>query len=140
MSARVEELNDGLYGPIGESTKATFHCISGPSIALAISKNHNYQSHFTSGTGIAETIRTQDILTEIICIWDSQEYTEGFKSCVDIIESVQPDVIVNEKLCAQAIDACSILGHNYIILSPNTFKETIAFLQPNLGILWKIPA
>jgi len=140
MPARVVDLNDGVYGSLFDGKPLTFHPIKGESMGAALAKAYDGQAYFTCGTGTKEALRMYPVLAAVICAWDRLEYIEGVESCVDIIRDVRPDVIVNERLCAQAIDACTIAERNYIILSPNTFKETIATIQPWAKGFWRIPA
>ena len=64
----------------------------------------------------------------------------GVESCVEILKLVDPDFIVIERLCAPAVDTCTLLSRQYAMLSANAFKETLAVAQPYLLGIWGIPA
>lgn len=69
--------------------------------------------------------------------WNGFEYVEGHDSCVEIIEKVRPGIIVVDSLLNQAKDACHTSRRQFVILSPNTFKENVP--QPFLANIWKYP-
>jgi hypothetical protein len=140
VQKRVTDLSYEVYGAVPKGNKsAIFHRINGPSMTEALLQRFTDQSEFLHGTGVKEALRMYPLLTHVVCAWDGQEYIQGYDSCVEIIKTVSPDIIVIEILCAQAIDACNILHQNFIILSPNTFKETLGGVQPYLFALWGIP-
>jgi hypothetical protein len=98
------------------------------------------ESQLFHGTGVPEATRMYPLLMKLVCVWEGDEYIRGYLSAKKIIEDIEPDVVVIEKLCAQAMDACKKLGRKYICLSSVTFKETLIAVQPWGYGLWGWPA
>lgn len=143
ITERITELNEGRYGAIPKGSKpVSFHCLKGPSMTEAMSRKFTEKDavKFVHGTGVREVLRMYPMLMKVLCVWEPQDYMDGLESCIEILKHVDPDFIINERLCAQAIDACTLLSKTYVCLSPNTFKETIGTIQPYLFGLWGIPA
>jgi hypothetical protein len=138
---RVAEINAGQYDKISKRCiPAKFHAIAGASMTGALLRKYDDENIFHHGTGVSEALRMYPMLSKIISVWEGPEYIDGFKSCVKIIQEIEPDLIVIERLCAQAMDACTFLSRNSVMISPVTFKETISTIQPYLFGLWGIPA
>jgi hypothetical protein len=129
-----------LASRVRELTGATFHQLHGESMREALLHHFNTESQLIHGTGVREATRMYPLLMKLVCVWEGDEYIQGYLSAKKIIEEVEPDVVVVEKLCAQAMDACKKLGRNFVLLSPVTFKETLVAVQPWGYGLWGWPA
>lgn len=129
-----------LASRVAELTGATFHQLHGESILQALLHYFTHESQLFHGTGVREATRMYPLLMNMVCVWEGDEYIRGYLSAKKIIEDVEPDVVVVEKLCAQAMDACKKLNRNFVLLSPNTFKETLIGVQPWGYGLWGWPA
>jgi hypothetical protein len=141
MPERVFELNESSYGPIPKETKpVTFHCIREPSMTEALIRKGLEQSEFIHGPGVREALRMYPFMLKSVSAWEPDDYVHGVETCVEIIKLVDPDFIVNERLRVPAVDACTLLSRKYVMLSPNTFKETLAVAQPYPFGIWGIPA
>lgn len=123
-----------------EFPRATFHPLHGESMVEALLNHFSHESDLIHGTGVREATRMYPIFMNLFCVWEGDEYIKGFKSAKKIIESVRPDVVVVERLCAQAIDACEELGRRHVLLSPVSFKETLLGVQPWGYGFWRWPA
>jgi hypothetical protein len=141
MPERVSELNEGSYGPVPKETKpVTFHCIREPSMTEALIRKGLEQSEFVHGPGVREALRMYPFMLKSVSAWKPDDYVHDVESCVEIIKLVDPDFIANERFCAPAVDACTLLSRKYVMLNPNTFKETLAVAQPYLFGIRGIPA
>ncbi|KAH8879605.1 glycosyltransferase family 1 protein [Thozetella sp. PMI_491] len=72
--------------------------------------------------------------------WNGQQLTEIYKSIVDIVNSVKPDLTVANSLNAPSMTVCRHLGLRYAILSPNTIKDFAQASQPWGAMFWKYPS
>lgn len=120
---------------------ATFHVISGLSMRQALEQRcsfnpaHAFQLH---GLGYDAAIQAyRDVLVRALAPWTGEEYMTVYRGCEEVVDGVDPALIVVDPLFTQAVDACRQLKKKYVVLSPNTFKEHVA--QPWLANLWKYP-
>ena len=125
---------------IEEITGATFHQLHGESMQQALLNHFSVESDLIHGTGVREATRMYPLLMKVVCVWEGDEYIKGYLSAKKIIEDVKPDIVVVERLSAQAMDACKKLGRKYVVLSPNTYKETLVAVQPWGYGIWGWPA
>ncbi|KAL2788683.1 hypothetical protein BJX66DRAFT_326924 [Aspergillus keveii] len=121
----------------GAST-ATFHTITGRSIAEANLDSRPKSKWFgTHDIGFYGALRAYSGLVENMIPWGAAEYMTAYRSCVEVIQKLQPAIVAVDPFFAQALDACRTLQCKYVILSPNTAKEHV--VQPMLGNLWRYP-
>jgi hypothetical protein len=141
LHQRVVDLNNGVYASLPSGSQAIiFHQIDSPSMVEMLIKRFGADGDLTHGVGLREALRMYSLLTQIVCGWDGDEYIRGCESCAGIIRTVEPDVIVNERACMYGMEACSQLGRNFVLLSPNTFLETVGSIQPWGFGFWGLPA
>lgn len=138
LQSDISTLNKRASTSSPTASTAAFHLINGRSMKEAVQQKHKldiFNIHESGFWGALKAYNTK--LASMAIPWDGDEYLKGYKSCLDIIEEVLPDVIVVDPLLSQAKDACNFLGLKFIILSPNTFKEHVP--QPGLANFWKYP-
>ncbi|KAJ8059324.1 hypothetical protein OCU04_012285 [Sclerotinia nivalis] len=141
IRTRVDELNAGEYGPIPPgSIKAVFHPIDCPGMVEKLASVLPGQEGLRHGVGFREAWRIYAKMTIILSSYTPEEYVKGVNSCVEIVQSVNPDGIVVEKFCSQGFDACAVLGKKTMSINPNSFKDTLAQAQPNGFSLWGLAA
>jgi hypothetical protein len=141
LKPRVDGLNMGSYGVLPQGTKPIyFHTISGLSMmeALARDPDHNLDDLLVPA-GIAGALSMQKTVAALACIWKPEEFIRGYQSCKEIINRVRPDIIVVEGFLAQAVDACNSLKKNFVMLSPNTYRELLASQQSQTHQIWGYP-
>lgn len=117
----------------------TFHLIVSDSMLQSLSRNKTMQS-FAHPPGMKGAIGFYKTLPDFVVAWSDEEYIQCVNDCVDIFESVNPDVIVAEVAFSQAREACNIISREYMVLSPNAALEYFSASQPWLGMIWKYPA
>jgi hypothetical protein len=122
LENRVSDLKAGAHGSIPSNTSVTFHTIVGLSMAEVILRNFDPNT-LAHACGIKAAVRQYPLMARLVTSWSADEYVQGYRSCIEIIKSVDPNIIVIEALCVQAREACVNVDRNYLILSPNTFRE-----------------
>ncbi|EJP67803.1 UDP-glucoronosyl and UDP-glucosyl transferase, putative [Beauveria bassiana ARSEF 2860] len=78
-------------------------------------------------------------LTRIACPWTAEELCSLVKEIEKIIENVDPDLTVVDNLFTPAVTICYKLKPQWMVLSPNTYKEFALAKQPNQQYYWKYP-
>ncbi|TVY67503.1 Glycosyltransferase sdnJ, partial [Lachnellula suecica] len=127
LKTRIKELNEqaGANG----SNAARFHTVAGTSALEALGARDEFIGPFPPGVkGAQETYRVT--LPAMATTWGEDEYMAGYKSCTEIVQSVNPDVIVVDPIFSQGLEVCRELKRNCVILSPNTFQDMLRKRQP----------
>ncbi len=85
---------------------------------------------------------TTEVLSMVMGIllpWNGPEFVQIYKSFVEVVDKIQPDIVVVDSLLSPALTACRHLKFNHLVLSPNTLKDFAAALQPRGAMFWKYP-
>lgn len=92
-----------------------------------------------STRGIFNVANKVRLLLRVTMPWSGPEFVEIYRSTVEIIQDVQPNIIAVDPAFSPALTACRHLGVKFVLLTPNTIKDFAMPLQPNLEALWKYP-
>ena len=85
-------------------------------------------------------IRFYEKLPELVVAWTGEEYIQCVDHCVEVIESVNPDVVVADIAFSHARKTCSSISRQYMVLSPKAALEYFSVSQPWLAMFCKYPA
>lgn len=136
LQARIKDLNELVPD---NHVPATFHTVFGPSALEALVAKNEFIGPYRPGIrGALDTYRVT--LPVLATAWDGPAYMKGYESCLEILRSVEPDLIIIEPLFSQGLEACKALSRDCVVLSPNTFQEMCGSEQPILSRLCRYPA
>jgi hypothetical protein len=71
--------------------------------------------------------------------WSGPDYVEIYRSVIEILQAVKPDIIAIDPAFAPAITACRHMGERFLVLAPNTIKDFAMPFQPAGEVFWKYP-
>lgn len=138
LAKAVTDLNVRSKALSDRASEVTFHTIAGKSMKEAAGRETEFiEMHRLGFRGAIEAYNK--VLPAAFASWNGSEYMIVYSSCVEIIENVNPDILVVDPLFSHGVDACQTLSRKFIILSPNTFKDHAIREQPNGAALWKYP-
>lgn len=140
LKNRIPELNNlALLKSDGKASAATFHTVVGPSAQEALLARDEFIGPFPPGIhGATDCYRTT--LPAMATTWEVSLYMSGYLSCLDILDSVSPDLIVCDPLMSQGLEACNARSRDCVVLSPNTFRDIMAKQQPMFPSFFRYPA
>lgn len=136
LKKRIQDINKLIPN---NAFPARFHTVTGTSALEALAQKNEFIGPFPPGIrGASKTYRIT--LPAIATAWDEKEYMIGYESCIGILRSTSPDLIVIDPLMSQGLEACKAIARDYVILSPNTFQEICKKQQPLYTQLCRWPA
>ena len=144
VGTRVEELNKRIqshrqktsFGQAVSQTKATFHALGGVCMVDNLREKNLIWPH---KTGIRNVTRGFKEMAKIVIRDDHRSYLRDYDDIVALIKDLNPAVAAIDPMLYSAIDACNEMDLKYVILSPMTFYELAASVQPRAQIFWKYP-
>lgn len=71
--------------------------------------------------------------------WSGPEYVDIYRSVIEVLQAVKPDIIAVDPALAPAITACRHMGERFLVLAPNTIKDFAMPFQPAGQVFWKYP-
>ena len=122
-----------------------YHLIDYPSMKKLTTSMQSLHHH-----GFFGALRSFRNMTRVLLCWKPAQYIGIVQRCSEIVDVVQPDVVVADSLFAQATDMCrqklarkdGLLREErakYVILNPLDFSHTFADAQPGFAGWVKIP-
>lgn len=139
LKKRVDKLlNDNA--PLYNSTYASrihFHPVRGPSntdVFVRTGKRGAFHP-----PGYEGSILGFKSLIEDIWGWNEEEYVDVYQSCREIIDKVQPSVMVVDFFFLQGRDAAHNAGHTAILMNTTALSHIVLGLQKNAAWAWKYP-
>jgi hypothetical protein len=136
------DAHTAAYPPLSHNAplRVTFHIIAGLSMKQTFERDNLAADQIVHAPGISGAVYSYQRLVETMLHYESSEYVETCRSCCDLLETVNPTLVVVDPVLNQALDACRMLKRDYVILAPSSFKEIAGALQPNMAMFWKFPA
>jgi hypothetical protein len=140
LKNRIPELNKvASSNSAGKASTAKFHLVAGPSAQEALLARDEFIGPFPPGVcGAIDCYKTT--LPAMATTWEGTVYMSGYSSCLDVLDTVNPDLIVCDPLMSQGLEACNTRSRDCVVLSPNTFREIMAKQQPIFPTIFRYPA
>ena len=133
----LQELVNDLSNRVEGADPANFHEIWGPSMTdLAIRSDVGLLCH---KAGVSGAIRGFQKVCRALSAWTPSEYGRAYRSCLDILDKVQPTVVVVDPILHVGLDACRSIKTPIVVLWPVPLKDVVVLDQPKAGVLWKHP-
>ncbi|KAH7346493.1 UDP-glucoronosyl and UDP-glucosyl transferase family protein [Rhexocercosporidium sp. MPI-PUGE-AT-0058] len=115
-----------------------FHSIVGPAALDALVAKDEFIGPYSPGVhGALNTYRVT--LPAMADTWTEAEYMSSYQTCLGIIRSVGPKIIIADPLMSQGLEACNTLSRKHVVLSPNTFLELLRKKQSLFSQFFRIP-
>ncbi|KAL2069622.1 hypothetical protein VTL71DRAFT_14301 [Oculimacula yallundae] len=136
LRSRIDELNKSLSSQDG--IHAVFHSIPGPAALDSLLAKNGFIGPYSPG--IRGALKTYKItLPAMATTWTEAEYMASYKRSLEIILSVEPNIIVVDPLMSQGLEACNTMSRKRVVLSPNTFLELLRKQQSTFAQFFRIP-
>jgi len=72
--------------------------------------------------------------------WEQEDHLAHFRQLTDLIDKVDPAVVVLDTIFSPAIEATRAKNRLHAFITPNIVIDNFPSEQPWLGMLWKYPA
>jgi hypothetical protein len=83
--------------------------------------------------------RGYGVVSDVLLCWTADEYMAVIDDVKRLQKELEPDQIVVDSGLAQGIEGAILAGAEWMMLSPNSFKDLAGPYQPNGAALWKLP-
>lgn len=132
----ADEVNN-LHKRAGCENTAQFHEIPSPCMTdLAIRSCVGLLFHKPGVKGATQGFAKVGRAMES---WRPSEYKQAYDACVDIVNNLQPAMVVVDPILHVGIDACHATKTRFTVLWPVPLKDVVVVIQPKAAVLWKYP-
>ncbi|KAI0857036.1 hypothetical protein F4860DRAFT_506359 [Xylaria cubensis] len=121
-----------------------FHELPGPEYAQALSdrmgglgrQSIRHMVHVPGIKGIDQIMRS---VMPAMSPWDGREHVQLYEKATELIQTIDPAVVVLDIAMRPAIDAARQSNRLYAYITPNALSDTFWAEQPNGAMFWKYP-
>lgn len=143
MTGRLEGISAAAAAKTGreeeEKKQISFYELPGPGVVGAAALAGQTPTNLPHAPGRRGWSSAEHTMTTFLALWSAQDHYDIYVRMVEIIEQVDPAVVVLDTMLAPAFDAIRATNRRHIILSPNQAAH-VSFKQPWLSGFWKYPA
>lgn len=108
--------------------------------ALFTRPEHRWEELTNQPPTLWNSNESATIMPHIACPWSHDEMSDMVSQLQTVVADVKPDLVIIDNLLTPAVTICYPNPKpRWIVLSPNTYKEFILFMQPNRQAFWKYP-
>jgi hypothetical protein len=114
------------------SGKVSFHALQGPTWKDALFNRPEHQWHEVCSLAPRwfNSSRAAPMMTRIVAPWSNEELADLVLQVDKVVSRVAARLVVVDNLFTPAVTVCYDLGVNWVVLSPNTYREFILGHQP----------
>ncbi|KAL0574019.1 hypothetical protein V5O48_007941 [Marasmius crinis-equi] len=118
-----------------------FHPFEGLTNMQTFDLHHGGMHTFPHPGGVRGVFEACNNLDYIFAPLEGREYLECLQQCAELMETVQPNIVIIDFTFKPPIDACRKKGQRFVVLNTTSFKECVGLDQPDpSALLWKYPA
>lgn len=137
--------NDENYVP------PTFHLIEGPTVEDSLERFEDPKNRFTYLNMLKPGFRNTPLLNKhfingLFISWTAEQWVDMFNRSLELIRSIEPDIVVMDGLFGPGTTAARLLRENegasfkLVILSPNSLKDFTSHREGGVSFFTKWPA
>ncbi|RFU72633.1 glycosyltransferase family 1 [Trichoderma arundinaceum] len=119
--------------------KVHWHQFERPSIVDEIRSQKGGASGIRTPPGMLGLQAFADMLAFFIAAWSKEAHLKSYQRAVDIIQEVDPAIIILDPWFRPGIDAARNLNRRRAYVSPNALLDNLSRLQPRGAHFWKYP-
>ncbi|KAJ2979559.1 hypothetical protein NQ176_g3174 [Zarea fungicola] len=117
-----------------------WHDLSGIDHAAAINREFNGFAGLIGPPGRSGLSTLMSYAAPGLVPYTADEYWDKYQQIVNLIEELDPAVVVLDNFFRPAMDAARNLNRSRAVISPNAMSDTFIGVQPRGGLFWKFPA
>ncbi|KAI1420153.1 hypothetical protein F5Y12DRAFT_774407 [Xylaria sp. FL1777] len=139
MAKRLEKITQRAQQVSQSARSVVYHELPDPSFMGTLGKmglGPTSILHSPGLAGVDTIVRYMPLLTSP---WSGEEHMILFQKITDIIDEIDPSLVVLDPFFRPATDAARNNSRLYAFISPLTPLENFPLEQPNGGFLWKYP-
>lgn len=104
----------------------TFHSFKGQTFGDALEAQGHAIQESINAPGLAGLSRLCSNIQKFLMPWSAEEYLSLYHESLAILEEVDPIIVAVDPLFGPGLDAIRATGRNYVIVSPNSLKDSFA--------------
>lgn len=140
QARRVHDISEAVLAKNSSQKPIRFHEIRGRTMLQTLEDSQLGWEVMIGPPGHEGADLIAREMERYLSAWEAQEHYDIFLQIQDIIESIDPAVVVLDPFFVPGIDAARNLDRLHAFIAPNPVADCFPDRSPRLQILWKYPA
>ncbi|KAL2829576.1 hypothetical protein BJY01DRAFT_254981 [Aspergillus pseudoustus] len=140
IEPRLQRISAAARAKNPDAKPIIFHEMHTASMMETLDRTYPSLDDFIMPYGLAGYDKMLRIIETVVLPWSAEEYFAIFAETIELINSVDPAVVVVDSVQRPFVDAVRNANRRFAILSPNALTDIIAYRQPWGQMFWKYPA
>jgi hypothetical protein len=138
LATKLERIEENAKAKNPEA-KVHWYQFDPPSIVDEIRSQKGGASGIRTPPGLPGLQAFGDMLAFFIAAWGKEAHLKLYRGIVDVIEEVDPAIIILDPWFRPGIDAARNLNRKRAYVSPNALLDNLSIMQPLGAHFWKYP-
>ena len=139
LRAKIERISESVIRKNAKAKPIVFHPLPGRPAGEAVYEATGGPDAAIGPPGVAGVGKFLRYVELYSSPWPAPEHLEIYQAIKQLIEDVDPSVVVLDPLFAAAKEATRQLNRLHVSICPNALADLFAFTQPHGAGFWKFP-
>lgn len=140
LEKRLRQTSDAAVKKNPNARPVTWHGVSGTNLETSFYRTLGSANGMIEDTGVRGMAKKVHDLRVLLTSFTAEEHWETYQRLVQIIEEVDPALVVIDHVLKPATDLTENVNRRFITISPNALVDLIVDRQPWGAMFWKYPA
>lgn len=140
LEKKIKRISDAARANTPSARPVVWHEIPGASVGQTFWRIFGNSNGLIEQPGMWGMQKKVDDLSALLTTWTAEEHWTIYKHLLDLIEQVDPSLVVIDQVFKPATDLTTNVNRRFLTISPNSLVDMIDDQQPWGGMFWKYPA
>ncbi|KAF3000608.1 hypothetical protein E8E14_001515 [Neopestalotiopsis sp. 37M] len=140
IEKRTQHISDVAVQKGASGERIVFHPLEGEGYVDTQRRHLGGQEVIRNGPGVEGHKVLSRNMPEFISPWSAEDYWEIYEQVADLIDAVDPSVVVLDTVFLPGTDATRNKQRLHALVTPNMLSDMLPAEQPAWTLFWKYPA
>lgn len=140
LAEKIKGVSDAGQAKNPSSRPINWHPIPGPDVQESFWRVFGGPNGMVELPGAQGMAKKVNDFSALVTSWTAEEHWAIYKRLLDLIDEVDPSLVVIDHVFKPATDLPGNVNRRFITISPNSLLDLIPDRQPWGAMLWKYPA
>ncbi|KAM5346177.1 hypothetical protein ACJ41O_009182 [Fusarium nematophilum] len=139
LKPSISRISSAAASKSPDSKPIIFHELPPPDLVTTFDRAWGNVSGIASPPGLKGIGKLTRDVQILLAPWEAEEHLRLYRSITDIIENVDPAIVVLDSIFRPGVEATQDANRLHMFISPNSLTDSLAHKQPWGAMFWKYP-
>jgi len=140
LANKIKRVSDAAQTKNPAAKPIKWYEVPGPDVEESFFRIFGGPNGLVELPGIQGMAKKVNDFSALITSWTGEEHWTIYKRLLDLVEEVDPSLVVIDHVFKPATDLTSNVDRQFVSISPNALLDLIPDRQPWGGMFWRYPA